>query len=162
MRRKTEKVNWFWVAISLAIGLTILYVSIRTQHQQYRPMEPRQEDEPSIVVETPDPSPEPLPTADIKSARASWYGQSVCEGRSTCLTASGEPFEEDELTFASRGIQFGTRVKFCLDDNCVVCRANDRGPFVVGREFDLSRGCADAIGMLQRGVSTVTWEEVKE
>ncbi len=37
----------------------------------------------------------------------------------------------------------------------VVVRVNDRGPFVDGRIIDLSRGAADALGMLQRGVGEV-------
>jgi rare lipoprotein A len=34
----------------------------------------------------------------------------------------------------------------------VVARVNDRGPFIKGREFDLSLGSARAVGMERRGV----------
>ena len=34
-------------------------------------------------------------------------------------------------------------------------RLNDRGPFVDGRIIDLSRGAADELGLLQRGVGRV-------
>ena len=39
-----------------------------------------------------------------------------------------------------------------------VLRLNDRGPFVDGRIIDLSKGAADALGMLQSGVGEVRAE----
>lgn len=40
----------------------------------------------------------------------------------------------------------------------VFVRINDRGPFVRGRVLDLSRGAAEAIGLIGRGVTRVTAE----
>jgi len=40
---------------------------------------------------------------------------------------------------------------------CVNVRINDRGPFIPGRDIDLSRGAADAIGMTSAGVAPVTY-----
>ncbi len=37
----------------------------------------------------------------------------------------------------------------------IVVRVNDRGPFVDNRIIDLSRGSAEALGMLQAGVGEV-------
>jgi len=36
-----------------------------------------------------------------------------------------------------------------------VVRVNDRGPFVAGRDIDLSRETARRIGMLEEGVASV-------
>jgi rare lipoprotein A (peptidoglycan hydrolase) len=96
-----------------------------------------------------------------KEAVVSYYDESVCWGRKTCKTASGENFNPQELTVASRTMQFGTRIQFYNGDNNVVCRVNDRGPFVAGREFDLSFGCASALGIIRQGVAKVLWEELK-
>jgi rare lipoprotein A len=37
----------------------------------------------------------------------------------------------------------------------VIVRVNDRGPFVRGRDLDLSRGAAAAIGMIAPGTATL-------
>ena len=92
------------------------------------------------------------------NAIASFYDISVCEGREKCPTANGEQFDQMGLTFAHKSWDFGTRVQFCHDGRCIVCRGNDRGPYIDGREFDLSLGCAESIGMVQRGVAEVEWK----
>lgn len=74
-----------------------------------------------------------------------WHGE---------RTANGERFNPDGLTAAHRTLPFGTRLKVCYR-GCVTVRVNDRGPFVGGRELDLSRGAARAIGMTGAGVARV-------
>lgn len=93
------------------------------------------------------------PAAAGGTARASWYG----EGSGT---ASGEAFNPGALTFASRTMPFGTHVRFCHGGQCVVAKCNDRGPFVAGRLFDLSRATFAAIAPLGAGVITVDWQVV--
>ncbi len=92
---------------------------------------------------------------------ASWYGKEVCGtsyGTPQCKTASGEIFDETKLTFASRFLEFGTRVEFCYGGNCVVCRRTDYGPAVwTNRTFDLSRACFDSLADLSKGVIEVSW-----
>lgn len=82
---------------------------------------------------------------------ASWYGNEH-HGRTT---ASGERFDQWGLTAAHRTLPFGTRVRVTLGDRSVTVRINDRGPFIAGRVIDLSRGAADRLGMIQRGVAQV-------
>lgn len=99
-------------------------------------------------------------------AKASYYDRSVCApdtyGKS-CKTASGETFNDEELTFATNDFRFGTRVEFCFGGNCVVCRANDTGGFNrYGRSFDLSFGCARSIGLDKAGVANVAWRIVEK
>ena len=84
------------------------------------------------------------------TASVSWYGEGAG-------TASGERFDPNALTFANRTMPFGTRVTFCHDGRCVTARCNDRGPFVSGRTFDLSRAAFAAIAPLGAGVATVNW-----
>ena len=96
-------------------------------------------------------------------AKVSWYDRSACGSRiygKTCKTANGEVFSESELTFANKSMQFGTRIRFCYGNNCVVCRLNDRGPYIAGREFDFSRGCFSQLADVSKGVLMVTWEKI--
>jgi rare lipoprotein A len=86
---------------------------------------------------------------------ASWYGPHF-HGR---RTASGERFDAHALTAASRTYPFGTRLRVCRRSRCVVVRVNDRGPYVRGRELDLSRGARQALGFY--GVTRVTITPVR-
>lgn len=115
------------------------------------------------VVEVPviDPRPRRERMVDKPSARAastdewrvwtaSWYGE-----ESGSVTASGEAFRPGALTAAHRSLPFGTRLEVCYRGRCVVVRVNDRGPYVKGRDLDLSRGAAEALGMIEAGVAPV-------
>ena len=86
---------------------------------------------------------------------ASWYEQ----GR---VTASGERFRPDGLTAAHKTLPFGTILEVCRQSRCVKVRVNDRGPFIPGRELDLSRGAARRLGMIREGVAKVRVRIVKE
>ena len=55
------------------------------------------------------------------------------------ITASGEPFEDDELTCAMLHGEFGTYYRVtAANGESVIVRLNDRGPYVKGRLIDLS------------------------
>ena len=95
-------------------------------------------------------------TVQTSQGTASWYGPGF-HGR---LTANGERFDQNEMTAAHRKLPFGTRVRVTNPTNgrSVVVRINDRGPFAGQRVIDLSRGAAERIGLLHRGVGTVKIE----
>ncbi len=84
---------------------------------------------------------------------ASWYGPGF-HGR---LSASGEVYNQNDLTAAHPSLPFGTRVRVTnLDNgNSVVVRINDRGPYVGDRIIDLSAEAARVIGMVNSGVAPV-------
>jgi len=69
-------------------------------------------------------------------------------------TANGERLNCSAMT-AHRTLPFGTRVRVC-HAGCVVVRINDRGPWVRGRQLDLSPAAARAIGLDQTGHVTMT------
>jgi rare lipoprotein A len=71
---------------------------------------------------------------------ASWYGPGF-QGR---RTASGERFDENAMTAASKTLPFGTHVLVRNPKNDRECMVviNDRGPYVPGRGIDLSRAAA--------------------
>jgi rare lipoprotein A len=91
-----------------------------------------------------------LPILTTLSVLTSWYGPGF-DGR---LTANGERYNQHALTAAHKTLPFGTRLRVCFL-RCAVVRVNDRGPYIHGREVDLSKGAADAIGLTASGVGRV-------
>jgi rare lipoprotein A len=73
------------------------------------------------------------------------------------LTASGEPYNPDALTAASRTLPIGSSVMVSnpATGRSVKVRINDRGPYVRGRSLDLSKRAAEEIGMTRKGVARV-------
>jgi rare lipoprotein A len=84
---------------------------------------------------------------------ASWYGDAF-NGRPT---ATGERFDMHALTAAHKTLPLPGLVEVTNLENgrSAVLRVNDRGPFVDGRIIDLSRGSAEALGLLSAGVGRV-------
>ena len=82
---------------------------------------------------------------------ASWYGPGF-HGRTT---ANGESYNMYGHTAAHKTLPFGTKLRVCYQ-GCVDVRINDRGPFIGGRELDLSQGAARSIGLDGPGVDYVT------
>ncbi len=84
-----------------------------------------------------------------RTAVASWYGAEF-HGKST---ASGEKFDMYGLTCAHRELPFGSvlEVTNVATGKTVKCVVNDRGPFVSGRDLDLSYAAAKEIGLRSTG-----------
>ncbi len=96
---------------------------------------------------TPIPAPEevqPAPREKTFRAVTTWYGPGFNGKR----TASGQVYRMNGMTAAHRTLPFGTRLRVTNPKNgrSVVVVVNDRGPFVKGRDLDLSRGAAHASG----------------
>lgn len=83
--------------------------------------------------------------------KASWYGP----GFNGHVTATGERFNDDKLTAASTNLPLGSVVKVTNPENgrSVKVRINDCGPYVHGRNMDLSKRAAEKIGITHRGVA---------
>ena len=73
-------------------------------------------------------------------------------------TASGRPFNENELTCAHRTLPFGTRLAVTKGSKRVIVVVTDRGPYTKGRVLDVSRRAAKLLGL--DGVGTVKCEIV--
>jgi len=84
---------------------------------------------------------------------ASWYGDQF-NGRPT---ATGEIFDMHALTAAHKTLPLPGLVEVTnlANGRSVVLRVNDRGPFVDDRIIDLSRGAAEELDLLSRGVGQV-------
>ncbi len=90
------------------------------------------------------------------NVHASYYAEKF-NGRPT---ASGEIFNMNDYTCAHKTLPFGTvlRVTNLANGRSVNVRVNDRGPFVAGREIDLSKAAAFQLDMLSSGTANVRLE----
>lgn len=91
-----------------------------------------------------------MPVHACETMVASHYGAE--SGR---RTANGERFNGTSLTAAHKSLPFGTRLKVSYGGRSVVVRINDRGPYVRGRQLDLSTAAARKLGLTKAGVGRV-------
>lgn len=83
----------------------------------------------------------------------SFYGEDY-HGK---MTANGEIFDMNAMTCAHKTLPFGTLLLVLNPDNqqSVEVTVNDRGPFIEGRDLDLSKAAAEKIGITAEGVKTL-------
>ena len=88
-----------------------------------------------------------------KEVVASWYGH-YHHGRTM---ANGAPFDMHGDTIAHKEMPFGTRVE--LENphtgEKVEAVVTDRGPYIQGRDVDLSYGLAERLSLTQQGVGNL-------
>ena len=96
---------------------------------------------------------------DKGSMKASWYGP----GFHGQKTANGEVYDQNSFTAAHKSQIFGTLLKITnlKNSKSVVVRINDRGPYIHGRDLDLSKAAALELGMVRKGVAKIKVEEIK-
>lgn len=94
--------------------------------------------------------------AEAKVGLASWYGP----GFEGLPTASGEPYDPYGYTAAHKTMPLGTELVVKYGGRSVQVTVNDRGPYVGGRDLDLSQGAAESIGLTQAGVDYVKYRQV--
>lgn len=89
----------------------------------------------------------------VEEGLASWYGPGF-HGR---RTASGERYDQEDMTAAHKILPLGTRVRVTNAKNkrSIVVRINDRGPFVDNRVIDLSHRAAVDLGIIGHGTAWV-------
>lgn len=98
---------------------------------------------------------EPLenPVGYVASGGASWYGNDF-HGR---RTANGEIFSANAISCASPVLPLPSYVRVTNIENgrSIVCRVNDRGPYMHGRVMDLSYRTAEILGYAGKGVGQI-------
>jgi rare lipoprotein A len=101
----------------------------------------------------------PIPSQAATCSYASHYG--VGDGYDGQLTASGERFNAYGNSAAHRSLPFGTKLIVTNKSNgkSVIVRINDRGPYVAGRNLDLSYGTFSSIASPSRGEIRVCYYE---
>lgn len=95
-------------------------------------------------------------TGKTQKGTASWYGTKY-HGRKS---SNGQVYNKNSMTAAHPSLPFGTEVKVTnLSNNqSVVVRITDRGPFKGRRMIDLSEAAARKIDMIRSGTATVSME----
>jgi rare lipoprotein A len=97
----------------------------------------------------------PAPSLQITSVTgvASWYGPGFDGHR----TSSGAVYDQEDLTAASTLFPLGTHllVTNLANGQAVEVTVNDHGPYVKGRQIDLSHRAARVLGMIGPGTARV-------
>lgn len=88
---------------------------------------------------------------------ASWYGANHA-GKPM---ANGRPFDMYADTAAHRSLPMGTKLQLTNPANgrTATVEVTDRGPFIRGRNLDVSYGVARKLGMVEKGVSKLRMEK---
>jgi rare lipoprotein A len=87
--------------------------------------------------------------ADVERWKTSYYTMGH-------TTASGEPYDYTADTCAHKTLPFGTVLELSHGGAEATCRVNDRGPFVPGRDLDVSLGVARQLGIVEMGIAYVS------
>lgn len=90
------------------------------------------------------------------SVQASWYGPGYHGSRA----ANGSIYDMTKHTLAHKELPFGTVVEFYNPETNLRSRGTitDRGPFIEGRDFDLSAKMAEELGFKEKGLA---WLKVR-
>lgn len=93
--------------------------------------------------------------------KASWY-EIKCNGGTH--TASGIPLRDYAMTAAHKTLPMGTKVRVTNLDNgkSAIVTITDRGPYIKGRIIDVTKGVAQKLGFINRGVVNCTVEVLKK
>jgi rare lipoprotein A (peptidoglycan hydrolase) len=73
---------------------------------------------------------------------ASWYGPGLWGRKTAC----GQTLRPGTFGVAHKKLPCGTTVKFVYRGKSVVTQVIDRGPYVDGRAWDLTKAASDALG----------------
>ena len=89
---------------------------------------------------------------------ASWYG----EEHQNKITAGGLPFDAHQNTVAHRTLPLGTKLRLVNPENgrAAVGRVADRGPYIRGRDLDVSLALAKKLGFVRKGVTELEIEVI--
>lgn len=92
----------------------------------------------------------------VQEGLASWYGMKF-HGHAT---SNGEIYDVYQMTAAHKSLPLPSYVKVTRKDNneSVIVRVNDRGPFHQGRIIDLSYAAAVKLGIHKMGTAEVLME----
>ena len=141
--------NW---QINVGGALVLMSLALVASCNTQQPPPPPQ---PVPAVAPPPPPPPPPPRRKPKPQAA--RSRRIVPGNESAgrPTASGEPYDPDDLTAASKTYPIGSRVEVTNPKNgkSVIVRINDRGPHVRGRSLDLSKAAAEELGITDKGVA---------
>jgi hypothetical protein len=74
-----------------------------------------------------------------------WYGPGFYGHGGACGMFGANGFDSGDIGVAHRTLPCGTKVTFRYNGRTVVTTVKDRGPYVAGRIFDMTRGLCEAL-----------------
>jgi rare lipoprotein A len=100
----------------------------------------------------------PTEARPAEKVTASWYGME----HQNKITAGGLPFDAHKNTVAHRTLPLGTKVRLVNPENgrTAVGRVADRGPYIRGRDLDVSLALAKKLGFVRKGVTELEIEVI--
>ena len=103
----------------------------------------------------------PSPSLAAGCSQASFYG-GAGDNYAWQTMANGQPMNPSSMTTAHRNYPFGTRLRVTNQSNgkSVTVVVSDRGPFIAGRDLDLSIGAFSRIASPSQGVARVCYSRV--
>jgi|SRR4029077_5938303 len=146
-------------SVFLGLGLLVLTPTVNPTSAG-KPSNPPQPAA-TLAVTSPTPKLNANPSDQRKplavwECKTSWYGEDF-DGQPT---ANGETYDMYAITAAHPTLPLGSVVRVVNTRNhrSQVVRINDRGPYVVGRELDVSYEVARRLGFDQSGLAKVRLE----
>jgi rare lipoprotein A (peptidoglycan hydrolase) len=103
----------------------------------------------------PKPTPTPRPISRWKTSEVSWYGPGFYGHGTAC----GQKYTKTIIGVAHKTLRCGTLVEFSWRGRTAIARVIDRGPYVTGRDWDLSAGLCRALDHCFTG--SIKWRLVK-
>lgn len=85
------------------------------------------------------------------TSRAAPYGPTPSHRRTDC----GEPFTAQTQGVAHPELPCGVKIYIRFHGKEVLTQVVDRGPYVPGRDFDITKALADRLGL--HGTQTIQW-----
>lgn len=98
---------------------------------------------------------------DYFDAVASWYGPGFHGNK----MANGQIFDMyNEELIAHKTLAFGTKLEIVNPQNSkvLIATVEDRGPYIQGRDFDLSYAGAEKLGLVTKGVAKLKVRIIEE
>ncbi len=144
-------------SVFLGVGMLVLTPSINPASAGRMINPPRATTSPALTTaSTPKPQADQRKPLAIWECTTSWYGEDF-DG---LPTATGETYDMYALTAAHPTLPLGSIVRVVNEKNnrSQVVRINDRGPYIEGRELDVSYQVARQLGFDQHGLARVRLE----
>jgi rare lipoprotein A (peptidoglycan hydrolase) len=88
----------------------------------------------------------------LRTSEASWYGPGLWGNGTACGRVTLRP---NTIGVANKNLPCGTRVLFGYRGKYIIAPVIDRGPYIRGRTWDLTKAASDAIGLTAAGVGRV-------
>jgi rare lipoprotein A (peptidoglycan hydrolase) len=148
MRQQTDNYRMFYKRTMIKTSIFMIFLAINAVFPQIASITGPYTHE--VIAKSVSRLEAKIPKYDMSvMGKASWYGKPF-HGR---LTANGEIYDMHTLTAAHKTLPFGTwlRLTNSRTGQIATVRVNDRGPYIRGRDLDVSFAAATKLGLVAPG-----------